>query len=274
MRDPRTVLKEHGLWAKKRFGQNFLVDASVPSRIVAAGGVRTDDVAFEIGPGCGTLTAALAPAAGRVVAIEHDRDLVPVARAELAAEAHVEIREGNVLDVDWHALAEELGQPPVVYGNVPYHLSTPIVVGLLEARGTWRRMCLLLQREFAARVAAAPGTRACGTLSARAALWTHATLALHVGAGSFFPRPKVESAVLVLEPRAEPAADVGDEATFYRVVKALFAQRRKMARKALKPLCPNPTEVLEDAGLEPTRRGETFTIEELAALSRAVSRSR
>jgi 16S rRNA (adenine1518-N6/adenine1519-N6)-dimethyltransferase len=148
------------------------------------------------------------------------------------------------------------------------------VIGLLEARGSWRRACLLLQREFAVRVAAPPGTRACGTLSALAALWTHPTVAFHVGSASFFPRPKVESVVLVLEPRTEPAADIGDEATFRRVVKALFSQRRKMARKALKPLCENTSQVLESAGLDPTRRGETFTIEELAALSRALSEQR
>ncbi len=274
MRDPRTVLKEHGLWAKKRFGQNFLVDPAIPARIAAAGGAGPTDVAFEIGPGCGTLTAALAPLAGRVIALEHDRDLVPIARAELADQPHVEIREGNVLDVDWVALTQELGQPPVVYGNVPYHLSTPIVLGLLAARGSWRRACLLLQLEFAERLASPPGTRACGTLSAHVALWTVPTLAFHVSSSSFFPRPKVESAVLVLEPLAEPAADVGDEATFRRVVKALFSQRRKMARKALKPLCENTSQVLEAAGLDPTRRGETFTIEELAALTRTLSRLR
>ncbi len=274
MRDPREVLKAHGLWAKKRFGQNFLIDPSIPGRIVAAGGVSADDVAFEIGPGCGTLTAAIAQIAGRVVAIEHDRDLVPVARAELAATPTVEVRTGDVLDVDWHALAAELGGPPVVYGNVPYNLSTPIVLGLLAARGAWKRACLMLQREFAERVAAPPGTRRCGTLSAQVALWTHATLAFEVGADSFHPRPKVDSAVLVLEPRAEAAADVGDPQVFRTVVKALFAQRRKMSRKALKQVCRDPRAVLEAVGLDPTRRGETFTLEELAALSTEISRSR
>lgn len=274
MRDPRTVLREHGLWAKKRFGQNFLVAPDMPWRIAAAGGATARDVVFEIGPGCATLTRALAAQAGRVVALEHDRELVPVARAEMADAPHVEIREGNVLDVDWAALAAELGQPPVVYGNVPYHLSTPIIVGLIEARSSWRRVCLLLQREFAERVAAPPGDRRCGTLSARAGLWTHATIALQVGSGSFHPRPKVDSSVLVLEPRAEPAVDVGDEAAFHMLVKALFAQRRKMARKALKPVCGDAMEVLEAAGLEPTRRGETFSMEELAALSRALVASR
>ena len=162
----------------------------------------------------------------------------------------------------------------MVYGNVPYHLSTPILLGLIAAPRAWSRVCLLLQREFAERVAAPPGTRRCGTLSARAALWTHPTAALQVSASSFHPRPKVDSTVLVLEPRTEPAVDVGDEAVFYTVVKALFSQRRKMARKALKPVCASPTEVLESAGLEPTRRGETFTLEELGALSRALVLSR
>ncbi len=274
MRDPRAVLRDHGLRTKKHFGQNFLVDPSVPPRIVSAGGAVPGDTVFEIGAGVGTLTHALAATAGRVVALEHDRELVPIARAELGAHPHVEIREGNVLDVDWRALAEELGGPPVVYGNLPYNLSTPIVVGLLEARGAWRRACFLLQKEFAERVAAPPGDRRCGTLSAAAALWTWPTLAFEVGAASFHPPPRVDSAVLVLEPRSEPAADVGDPAAFRQVVRALFAQRRKMARKALKAVTPDPEALLAQAGLEGTRRGETFTLDELAAISRALHASR
>ncbi len=270
MPDPRDVLKAHGLWARKRFGQNFLVDPGAPGLIATAGGATRADVVFEIGAGVGTLTRALADIAGRVVALEHDADLVPVARAELADLPDVEVREGNVLDIDWVALAAELGGPVVVYGNVPYNLSTQIMVGLLEAPHAWRRVCLLLQREFATRVAAPPGSRRCGALSAQVALRTHATIALEVSPTSFFPVPKVDSSVLVLEPRAKLAVDVGDESTFRKVVRALFAQRRKMARKALKPLCADSEALLEEAGLEPTRRGETFQLEELAALSRAL----
>ncbi len=268
--DPRGVLKAHGLWAKKHFGQNFLVSPEAPHKIAAAGGCGPSDFVFEIGAGCGTLTRALAARGPRLVALEHDRELVPVARAELAEFPRVEVREGNVLDVSWPALAAEAGQPLRVYGNLPYHLSTPILLGLLEHPETWTHACFLLQREFAERVAAPPGTRECGTLSAYTAVWTKARIALRVGAGSFHPPPKVESAVLVLERLASPAADIGDEARFRAMVRALFQQRRKTARNALKALHPNADEAFTRAGLAPDRRGESLTLDELARLSRAL----
>ncbi len=268
--DPRTALKAHGLWAKKHFGQNFLVAASAPERIALAGGAGPGDVVFEIGAGCGTLTRALAARAGRVIGLEHDRELVPVAQAELAPWTHAEIREGNVLDVDWNALALELGGPPLIYGNLPYHLSTPILLALLEAPTAWRRACFLLQREFAERLAAAPGTHDCGVLSAYAALRTKPRIAFRLPPGAFHPPPKVESAVLTLECLPAPVEDVGQESVFREVVRALFAQRRKTARNSLRAACPTPEAALEAAGLAPERRGETFTLAELAALSRAV----
>lgn len=272
--DPRVVLKAHGLWARKRLGQNFLVDPMMPGRIAVSGGLTPTDSVFEIGAGTGVLTHALAARAQRVLAIEFDRDLLPVLRAELGYAEHVTIREGDVRQVDWAAVAEELGGPPLIYGNVPYNLSSEILIGLLEAPHTWRRACFLLQKEFAERAAAPPGTKKCGALSALVALWCHASIALQVPAECFHPQPKVESAVLVLERRAEPAEDVGDLRTFRQVVRALFAQRRKMARKALKPLVAESEAVLEAAGVAPTRRGETFTLAELAAASRALKAHR
>jgi 16S rRNA (adenine1518-N6/adenine1519-N6)-dimethyltransferase len=269
--DPRTVLKAHGLWAKKHFGQNFLVAREAPARIAAAGGCGPDDFVFEIGAGCGTLTRALAERGAQVVALEHDRELVPVARAELATLGRVEVREGNVLDVDWPALAAEAGRPICVYGNLPYHLSTPILLALLEHPEAWTRACFLLQREFAERVAAPPGTRECGTLSAYTAVWTRPRIAFRIGPGSFHPPPRVESAVLVLERLASPAAELGDEGRFRAMVRALFQQRRKTARNALRAQFPDADAALEAAGLAPDRRGETFTLEELARLSRSLS---
>jgi 16S rRNA (adenine1518-N6/adenine1519-N6)-dimethyltransferase len=270
--DPRSVLKAHDLWAKKRFGQNFLVDRNTPERIVRAGGAAPGDTVFEIGPGVGTLTRALAAVAGRVVALEYDRELVPVARAELAEAPHVEVREGDIRKVDWDALAAELGGPLVVYGNIPYNLSTDIVLGLIEHPGAWRRACFLLQLEFAERVATPPGEKGCGAPSALVALWTKARIAFRVGRGAFHPPPNVDSAVLVLERRPEPAADVGDPKSFRAVVAALFGQRRKTARNALRALTED--DLLGEAGIDPQRRGETFTLDEIAAVSRAWSRRR
>lgn len=264
------MLRAHGLWAKKYFGQNFLVHGGVPARIAAAGGITASDVVVEVGPGVGTLTHALAARAGRVIGIEHDRDLVPLARDELAYATHVEIREGNVLDVDWSALADEVG-PPSIFGNLPYHLSTPILIALFDAPQAWRRACFMLQLEFAQRLAARPGERACGTLSALAWLWTQPRIAFQVSPQAFHPPPKVQSAVVVLERRDAPAADVGDPRVFRRVVRALFAQRRKMSRNTLRAIVPDAGAALSAAGLESTRRGETFTLDELAALSRVIS---
>ncbi|MFN3201047.1 MAG: 16S rRNA (adenine(1518)-N(6)/adenine(1519)-N(6))-dimethyltransferase RsmA [Bradymonadia bacterium] len=273
-RDPRLALKAHGLWAKKHFGQNFLVAPDVPSRIAHSGRAGADDTVFEIGPGVGTLTRALADVSGRVVALERDRDLVPVVKAETEEFGNVEIREGDVLDVDWPALCDELkderGQPPIIYGNLPYHLSTPIIVSLLEAHRSWRRCCFLLQKEFADRVAAKPGDKLCGSLSALAWMYAKPRRAFVVPAGAFHPKPKVTSAVLVMDAREAPPVDVGDERVFRTMVRALFNQRRKTARNALKQVCADPGLALEKAGLDARRRGETFTLEELGALSQAV----
>jgi 16S rRNA (adenine1518-N6/adenine1519-N6)-dimethyltransferase len=269
--DPRAVLKAHKLWTKKHFGQNFLIDPAIPQRVVQSGGAGQEDTVFEIGAGCGTLTRALAPVAGRVIALEYDRDLVPVARAETAWADNVEVREGNVLDVDWPALASEAGGPLLVYGNLPYHLSTQIVLGLLEHHTSWRRACFMLQKEFAERLAAEPGTRAAGALSVQTALWAVTTVIFQVPPGCFHPPPKVDSAVIVMERRSQPAVDVGDAKNFRTIVRALFAQRRKMARKALKSVSPNADAILEQAGLDGRRRGETFTLDEIGALSRAFS---
>ena len=268
--DPRAVLRAHNLWTKKHFGQNFLIEASVPTRIVQAGGVTQSDVVFEIGAGCGTLTRALAPSADRVIALEYDRDLVPVARAETAWAGHVEVREGNILDVDWPALMQEAGKPLLIYGNLPYHLSTKIVLGLLDHPDCWTRACFMLQKEFAERLVAEPGTRAAGALSVQAALWATSSIVFYVPPGSFHPPPKVDSAVIVMEKRDKPAVDVGDPNAFRKIVRALYAQRRKMARKALKGLCDDAQALLDSCGIDGTRRGETFSLEELGQLSRAL----
>lgn len=269
MTDPRTLLQAHGLHARKWLGQHFLVDPALPEVIALTGGAGPTDAVFEIGAGTGVLTRALAPRVQRLIALEHDRDLVPILRAQLAGFAHVSVQEGDVRAVDWAEVAAELGQDPVVYGNIPYNLSSPIVIGLLESPH-WRRACFLLQKEFAERITAPPGTRLCGTLSAGVSLLTWATLEFTVPPTAFLPPPKVDSAVVVLERRPHPAEEVGDLGTFRQVVRALFAQRRKMARGALKALVAEPERLLAAAGLDGTRRGETYTLAELAALSRAL----
>ncbi len=270
-RDPRDVLKAHGLWTKKQFGQNFLIQAQIPERIAMVGGARSEDTVFEIGAGCGTLTRSLAPRCGRLIALEYDRDLVGVARSELAWADHVEVRSGNVLDVDWNEVAADAGTPIIIYGNLPYHLSSKIILSVLAQPNAWTRACFMVQKEFADRLAAPVGTRASSALSAQAALWAVTSHAFDVPPQAFHPAPKVESSVIVMERRDAPPVDVGSNRSFRIIVRALFAQRRKMARKALKPVCDDVASLLSDAELDGTRRGETFTLEEIAALSRALS---
>ena len=268
--DPRDVLKRHGLWTKKRFGQNFLVSPTIPEQIARVGGVRLTDSVFEIGAGCGTLTRALAPRASRVIALEYDRDLIPVAKAELADYPHVEIRQGNVLDIDWNQVRSEFEQPPLIYGNLPYHLSSKIILGLLEKPQTWQRACFMLQKEFADRLSAKIGSRQSSALSVQVAVWAVTTHAFSVPSDAFHPSPKVDSSVIVMERLSQPAVDIGAQNSFRVVVRTLFAQRRKMARKALKPITDDVEGLLSLAGLDGTRRGENFNLEEVAALSRAL----
>ena len=213
-RDPRDVLKAHGLWTKKQFGQNFLILPQVPERIAMVGGARSDDVIFEIGAGCGTLTRALAPRCERLIALEYDRDLVGVARSELAWAEHVEVRAGNVLDVDWDQIASEVGKPVVIYGNLPYHLSSKIILSVLSQPKAWTRACFMGQKEFAQRLIAPVGTRASSALSAQAALRSVMSHAFDVPPHAFHPAPKVDSSVFVMECLEEPRVEVGSQKPF------------------------------------------------------------
>ena len=270
-RYPRILLKAHGLWTKKRFGQNFLIDPNIPEQIARAGGIASHSRVVEIGAGCGTLTQALVGVGAKIIALEYDRELLPVARAELAGRELVEVREANVLHVNWSSLAAELGGPLLIYGNLPYHLSSPILFALLDDLNAWERACFMVQKEFAQRLVARPGERAAGSLSVHAALWTRSTMLFQVPPSAFHPAPKVDSAVIVIEKRQRPAVEVTDIRTFDHVVKALFAQRRKMSRKALKPICDDVPFVLEAAKIDGTRRGESLTLDEIANLANALS---
>ena len=266
---PALLLQAHGLHARKALSQNFLSDPHLPSQIAEAGGAGPGELVFEIGAGLGTLTRAIADRGAAVRAIEYDPALLEIAQRELATYESVEVTLGDVREQSWSALAEQLGRPPLVYGNLPYALSTEILLGLLDEAPYWRRACLLVQKEFAERVSAPPGDRRCGAISAYTSLLTWATLLFEVPPSAFTPPPKVDSALLILERRPAPAVEVGDLRTFRTVVRALFNQRRKMARRALRSITQEPEQLLNAAGLAPETRGERFTLEELGRLSLA-----
>ena len=228
-------MARYGLAAKKSWGQNFLVDRGVQARIVAAAALSSDDVALEIGAGLGALTGHLLAQAGRVIAVERDPDMVRVLRGEFANEERLEIRAMDALEIDF---AAEAG-PLVVIGNLPYQITTPLLFAILEGarRGeTIARAVLMVQREFAERVVAGAGSKIYGRLSVMVQQQAAVEILFHVPAGAFHPRPAVTSTVFRLVPRARPLHPVADDALFAAVVRASFATRRKMLRRALAPV--------------------------------------
>ena len=220
----------------------------------------------ELGAGLGHLTRALASTGAHVVAVERDRELVPILRAQLP---DVEIAEADAKSFDLRGLARRAGRRVVVCGNLPYHLSSPILFHLLDEREALRRAVLLLQREVAERIAAPAGGRDYGLLSVLVQHVAEPRLALSVPRHAFTPPPEVESAALVLEFLDRPRAEVRDEARFRALVKAAFAQRRKTLWNALKPVSGG-REALQKSGIDPQRRGETLTVEEFASIERSL----
>jgi len=259
--------------ARKRFGQHFLEPVWV-DKLVDVLGVERTDVVLEIGPGRGALTRPLAARAARVIAVEIDRDLAAALSA--AAPANVQVIQGDFLDVDIvHLLASE-PEPVRAVGNLPYNVASPILFALLEAAGHGARIrdaTLMLQKEVADRLVAAPGTGDYGALAIQVALSARVERLLSLPPGAFRPPPKVRSAVVRLTFHP-PDVDVGNRDIFGQLVRGMFLQRRKTLLNALKPVAhtlgTSAPALLERAQIEPGRRPETLTLDDLARLSRAV----
>ena len=262
-----------GLRAKKRFGQHFLEPAWV-NKLIAALEILPGDTFLEIGPGRGALTQPLADRAGQVIAVEIDRDLA--ASLPQTIGPNVRVVRGDFLDVDLDELLAEAAAPIRVVGNLPYNVSSPILFKLLHAADQGRRFrdaTLMLQKEVADRLVAPVGGRDYGTLAIQVALLADVQRILTLPPGAFRPPPKVTSAVVRLRFRP-PAADVGDLATFERVVRGLFLQRRKTLGNAFVPVADSfgrsAAEVIERAGLDPSKRPQELTVADMAGLARAV----
>lgn len=270
----RALLAKYALSAKKSWGQHFLADERTYRSIVGACQLGREQWAIEIGAGLGTLTRLLAAHAGHVIAIERDRDLAGVLRAELGSAPGVEIAEANALTYDYSAAAARSAAPAVVVGNLPYQIASPLLFRVLEARRHLARIVVMLQKEVVDRILAEPATAAYGALSVMVRFYSEPKLVCRVGRGSFVPPPRVDSAVLSLTPFAggRTRLAVADEAWFSRVVHAAFNPRRKMLRNSLEALAPPAAlaEALAGAGIAPERRGETLTLEEFAALAGAL----
>jgi 16S rRNA (adenine1518-N6/adenine1519-N6)-dimethyltransferase len=253
--------------AKRRLGQHFLTDPRLLGRIAEALGAGPDDTVLEIGPGPGGLTAALAERAGRIVAIEKDRDLVPALRARFP---HATIVEADALEADWSALA---GPGALVAGNIPYNITSPLIDKALDPPRP-ARIVFLVQKEVADRVTAHAGERDYGALSIGVQSVARAERLFTVPAGAFQPRPKVDSAVLRLTPLAEPLVSSAEQGSFRRLVVGLFGFRRKQLARGLRELTgwapARVAEVLARVGVAPASRPEVVTPEAFAALLRAL----
>jgi 16S rRNA (adenine1518-N6/adenine1519-N6)-dimethyltransferase len=266
-RATRQALDQLGVRPRRRLGQSFLVAPAVVERIVDTADVR-GKVVVEIGPGLGALSDALVASTSQLVLVEIDPRLSDRLRERYASAAHVRVVGADALDVDF---AEILGGTAgaVAVGNLPYSVGTQILLRLLEARRLFARLVLMLQREVAERIVAPPGSKPYGTVSVWTALYGDARMAFRVPPSAFVPRPKVDSAVVRIELRSEPCVPIDDAARFRAVVRAAFGQRRKTLRGALSGVAT--ASQIEAAGVDPTRRGETLSAGEFAAIANVLA---
>ena len=269
------VLKKYDFKIQKKFGQNFLIDPHVLEKIVEAAELTPEDCVVEIGPGLGAMTQYLAKRAGRVAAVEIDRALIPILQETLADCENVEIINEDILKVDLTRLAEEKngGRPIKVVANLPYYITTPIVMSLLEKRVPLYSMTIMVQKEVAERMQAGPGGKEYGALSLAVQYFADARIVANVPPNCFIPRPGVGSAVVCLKRYEEPPVSVPDEDLLFSVIRASFNQRRKMLVNSLYNAAglSFSKETVRDAllsmGVSETVRGEALTLEQFARLT-------
>ena len=274
------ILKKYNFTFQKKFGQNFLIDTHVLDKIIAAAEITKDDFVLEIGPGIGTMTQYLAQAAGKVAAVEIDKALIPILGDTLSAYDNVMIINEDVLKVDIQTLVEEEngGRPVKVVANLPYYITTPIIMGLFEKHVPIESITVMVQKEVADRMQVGPGTKDYGALSLAVQYYASPYIVANVPPNCFMPRPKVGSAVIRLTTYDNPPVEVDDEKLMFRIIRASFNQRRKTLANGLKNAAdldiPKEliAESIESLGHGPSVRGEALTLEEFAALSNYISR--
>ena len=269
------VLQKYNFVFQKKFGQNFLIDTHVLDKIIAAAEITKDDFVLEIGPGIGTMTQYLACAARKVVAVEIDKALIPILEDTLSDYDNARVINNDVLKVDIAKLAEEEngGKPIKVVANLPYYITTPIIMGLFENHVPIKSITVMVQKEVADRMQVGPGTKDYGALSLAVQYYAKPYIVANVPPNCFMPRPKVGSAVIRLERYEEPPVKVKDEKLMFRIIRASFNQRRKTLANGLK----NSAELeytkeeiaaeIEALGRGASIRGEALTLEEFAKLA-------
>ena len=274
------VLQKYNFSFQKKFGQNFLIDTHVLDKIIRSAEITKDDFVLEIGPGIGTMTQYLACAAREVVAVEIDKALIPILEDTLSSYDNVTVINEDVLKLDIVKLAQERngGKPIKVVANLPYYITTPIIMGLFESHVPVQSITVMVQKEVADRMQVGPGTKDYGALSLAVQYYAKPYIAANVPPNCFMPRPKVGSAVIRLECHEEPPVQVEDEKLMFRIIRASFNQRRKTLANGLKnsPEISLSREGIEQAiaelGKGTSVRGEALNLEEFATLSNIVGR--
>lgn len=269
------VLQKYHFNFQKKFGQNFLIDTTVLDRIISSAEITKEDCVLEIGPGIGTMTQYLAERAGSVVAVEIDKALIPILEETLQDYDNVTVINDDILKVDINRLVEEKngGRPIKVVANLPYYITTPIIMGLFESRVPLKSITIMVQKEVADRMQVGPGTKDYGALSLAVQYYAKPEIVANVPPNCFIPRPNVGSAVIRLTRYEEPLVQVKDEKKMFALIRASFNQRRKTLVNGLGNAgLPGITKesaaaALAQMGLSPTVRGEALTLEQFARLS-------
>ncbi len=273
----KALLARHGFHFSKALGQNFIVNPSVCPRMADESGIDSESGVIEIGAGIGVLTAELAKRAKKVVCIELDSKLLPILDETLADFDNIEIINADVLKTDFAALIEEKfgGMPVYVCANLPYYITSPVIMTLLESRLPLKAVTVMVQREAAQRLCAPVGSRLSGAVTVAVDYYAEARKLFDVSAGSFMPAPKVDSSVIRLDIREKPGIEVSDEKLFFSMVHAAFSQRRKTASNSISSGTGIPkavvAEAIERCGFPPSVRAESMTAEQLAALCEALN---
>lgn len=269
------VIKKYEFCFQKKFGQNFLIDGHVLDKIIAGAGVTKDDMVLEIGPGIGTMTQYLAEAAGKVVAVEIDRNLLPILQETLSDYDNVKVIHADVLSLNLEKLVQEenSGRPIKVVANLPYYITTPIIMALFEQHVPLANVTVMVQKEVAARMKSGPGSKDYGALSLAVQYYAEPYIVANVPCNCFMPRPNVDSAVIRLTRYEEPPVQVKDEKMLFKIIRASFNQRRKTLQNGLN----NSSELnftkdqiaaaIAAAGFSPSVRGEALTLEQFARLT-------
>ncbi len=271
----RDIIRKYNFAVRKKFGQNFLVDSGVLEKIVEASGVTKDDCVLEIGPGIGTMTQRLAECAGRVVAVEIDKKLIPILDETLAGYDNVTVINKDILKVDINALAGEYngGKPMKVVANLPYYITTPIIMRILEDDLPIENITVMIQKEVADRMQVGPGTKDYGALSLSVQYYADPEIITYVPPNCFIPRPAVDSAVIRLTKREEPPVKENDPHLMFRIIRASFNERRKTLQNSVsndsnldftKEEIVNALNIM---GLDPAVRGEALDLAQFAELS-------